>query len=379
MQRTLVGEYNHRGVDWRILERPDAVREFTAEINGQVHMVEFYDIRNDAHKPTIARRIANLETFTAHGHGVSGFGQVIPIEGRDRDYYADVFYRAKPERKGKIPMLGTPKLILDIVDKHAVHLEYRHIFTRENLEEFFAITGTRHLVVPLLGEVARIHPNLTTGPKSKSPDWSNSGLPQNHWVDVPTACVVVLPDKDWFELADMVTNENPRAFMAITSMNIHSVMPKMNSIESFEYYIDFVLDRVHVPFTLGVSDSVFEGDYAHFETSTVNPRSSHEQNRFALVGEEPALYVHRNGHMTANELEMRLNRASFTKGRPIKVVQLVGATDAKSDYHEAENHGDRLMRGIELANADYARRHVRMGYIDLLSIIHIGPRRPKAA
>lgn len=365
----LVAENKHGDVNWQLLEGPDRVWEFEARIEGRDYRIDFFNVRDEGHKPIIARRIANLESFTAHGHGINGFAQAVPIEGRDVNHYAGTFYDRKPGRVGKIPLLGTPKMIMDIIDKRVIHPDFQRLLTREYLEEFFGLTGTRHMIVPLLGEQKRIHPNFKTGPAYSSGDWKDSGLPVDHWLDHTTVSMVVLPDRDWTEIADLVTNINPRVYIGITSMNNHKEPPAYDTKEGINYFIDYVKQRGEAPFDFGIRDAVFE---------SLNLRSSHSQVRLPFVGEDPMIYEHRGGHMTPAELAMRLNggypidayydasgqlrEMPYTKlidvaGKHNLVKQLAGAVRAATDYRGSVNHGQLLMQGLGLAAQDYQGRH----------------------
>lgn len=314
-------------------------------MENEKYEIPVYDIRNDKHKPEVAKRIGAYEPFVAHGAGVYGIAVALraPWKNNHPDI-SHVFSEAKPGREPheRIPIFTPPKYLMTLYDIGAIHPEMRQYYaTREKFEDLWEKGGAHHQILILRKSVPHLHRMLIT----TKDDWENSGKAKEQWIEKPSISNIWWPDKDYEKLGDLAYLENPYAFIGISSMNEKGQLPAFTIYDVAEQ----VRITGRLPFKFAIRDSV--GERADARGEQVHKlRSSHMQVAPAQPYETPVWKVHRKGSV---DIKNWVEAIGSNHG----YVELEGIKTASRDHPENFNITPAMFEFITNLRDDYIRRH----------------------
>lgn len=323
-------------VAYKIERQDSGPWQFTVATEKAEATVPVFDIRNSDHHKEIGTRIANYQSFIAHGAGVYGISVAL-ADPRMKSHpdKSQVFKDAKPNRSDsdKIPLFSPPKYTLPLVNHSIIHRDQRKHFTRDQMEKSWKI-GVYHIILPILEPHISVHPLLVTYPA----DWENSKKPRQQHLPVPTFSQIWWHDPDFEDVSDIANLENSYAITAISSFNDKSEMPAFQLEDAGTY----VVAKKRLPFDFIVRDS---------EGEQIPMKSSHPQIRPAFVWEEPGWYIHRLGS-TSVEAVVRQGIKS-----DLPIFYLDGATYASRAHPNNFDITPMVFEFMRRIDENYSSRH----------------------
>ena len=323
------------------IERSDSGPwKFTVSTPEAEATIPVFDIRNSDHHEEIGKRIANYQSFIAHGAGVYGISVALK-DPRMKSHpdRSQVFKDAKPDRNDsdKIPLFAPPKYTLPLVDISMIHPEQRKHFTRDQMKKSWKI-GVYHVILPILEPHPSIHPLLITYPE----DWQKSKKPKGQHLPVPSFSQIWWHDPDYEDVSDIAYLENPYAIPVISSMNWKGEPPAFQLEDNGTY----VVTKRRLPFDFAVRDS---------EGEQIPLKSSHPQIRPAFFWEEPGWYVHRLGSTSVETVVRQGIRSD------LPIFYLEGATYARRAYSNDFDITPMVFEFMRKIEENYSRRHPPKG------------------
>ena len=323
------------------IEKPDyGPWQFTVSTQETEATIPVFDIRNNDDHKEIGARIADYQSFIAHGAGV--YGIAVGLKDPRIKSHPDktqVFKEAKPDRNDsdKIPLFAPPKYTLPLVNHSLIHPDQRKHFTRDQMEKSWKI-GVYHVILPILEPHPSIHPLFITYPE----DWQKSNKPKGQHLPVATFSQIWWHDQDFENVSDIAFLENPYGITAISSFNDKGEPPAFQLEDAGTY----VSAKKRLPFDFIIRDS---------EGEQIPLKSSHPQIRPAFTWEEPGWYVHRLGS-TSVEAVVRQGIKS-----DLPIVYLEGATYASRDYPNDFDITPMVFEFMRKIEDSYSRRHPQKG------------------
>ncbi|MBI2031905.1 MAG: hypothetical protein HYT08_04805 [Candidatus Levybacteria bacterium] len=261
---------------------PNGIWVINATIHGEkVPPISVFNIRNNSHKPNIAKALVSGDPVCAFGIG--NYGLAIGIEDPRRGRTPHVWegwWKFKPERPSdnKVPMLLPWKHWSRVIDKRKTHPKVRPLFEYENLQRLFR----EGIVFHVKAETFDIAPHIDS----------------RAFIQVENGkrmvSVLLWDDPDLYEVADLAYRQDPQVIVGISSYNPHGENPAF----TFEEVIDQIKKTGRIGFKYCVRDSLCEGFVkSSMAIFVVEGDHFYEQRRGSISAERFLAATHLNTYI----------------------------------------------------------------------------------